>query len=467
MWEQLNTQNLRNAIVSQTRKIIGLDVPPKCVPNQSSWKNNFSLEVYRADVASDGTFSRHVIIASTPIYDTLADRRFNELNIIQRSLTKMVWYNYAINYIPFIFVVLVPKREVSFETLVMPFDTWTWRLNAAMIIGVVAALTGFNSGRGDGYFKILFTLWNQLFRTISTILGQSDMSLGKFSKNGRVLIFAGFWYSTIFLLGNFYQGALYSCLTSIGVPNVPKELPDVLNQTNFDVVTMSQVTTNFESFNNISTLQSTLSAAIIPDLLRATNSPSTTNFLETLDQRTKFLTGNIFEIGSNISRNVGVNSGNGTSVFPKLPLIILDRAYQLNTLTESLSISADPIVLRNHAMTPFVSLVPWHGRRNFLYPMFSEELGRLVQSGIYDQWRKYKNADMQRYSAKFALTRKDFMTFSARKMSKSDKEINFAEANSVSFKPMKYAFALCVSLLVIAMISIVVECVIAKMTCLG
>ncbi|OXA53700.1 hypothetical protein Fcan01_11321 [Folsomia candida] len=173
---------------------------------------------------------------------------------------------------------------------------------------------------------------------------------------------------------------------------------------------------------------------MIPDLKRALNSPSVTKFLQTLDERTKFLTGNIFQIGLNVSRNYRVTSRSGTSFSIKLPLIILDREYELNTLIESLTMFSDPIVLRNHVVTPFVSLVPWHGKRNFLYPMFSQELGRLVQSGIYFRWRKYKNVAMQRVSAQSVLTRKDFRSFSAKKMSNPVREIHSGEANSVSFK---------------------------------
>ncbi|OXA42237.1 hypothetical protein Fcan01_22834 [Folsomia candida] len=279
-WKQLNTQDLRNAIVSETDKITGLDVPlpitENCIANFGGVKYpgemcaeavilekfNFSKEVYKSDVAGDGTFSRHVIIASTPVYKTLADKRFNEFRIISRSLVKMVWYNYAINYIPFIFVVLVPKREMSFETLVMPFDTWTWRLNAAILIGVVIATTGFNSAPGDHYLTIHTTLWNQLFRSISMILGQTDS--GKMSRAASVLTFTGVWYLAVFLMGNFYQGALYSCMTSIGIPSVPKELSDLLDQTDFDVVTMSHVNANLYGLEAI---ESTLSAAMIPDLL--------------------------------------------------------------------------------------------------------------------------------------------------------------------------------------------------------
>ncbi|OXA45283.1 hypothetical protein Fcan01_19890 [Folsomia candida] len=456
LWKQRNTQNFRNAIVSGTSNIIGMNVPflarENCIANFGRVKldeeicaeavilekHNFSYEVYRADVAPDGSFSRNVIIASRPIYNTLADKRFNELNIMQRSLTKTVWYNYAINYIPFTFVVVV-QREMSFGTLMMPFDKWTWTLSIATLIGVVVASTGFNLGRGDSFLKILSTVWNQLYRIISTIFGQPDMRIGRISRRGRVLIFTGVWYATVFVLGNFYQGALCSCMTSIGIPNVPQELADLLVHTDFDIVTMSQVTTDF---NGLKAIKSTLSAAMIPDLLRASNSPSSTKFLQTLNQRTQFLTGNIFEIGFNISRNYGITSENATSVSIQLPFVILDRIYELNTLIESLTMFSNPIVLRNHAITPFVSLVPWHGKRNFLYPMFSEELGHLLQSGIYYQWQKYKNADIQRNYAKNILTIKEFKMFSAKKMSESEKEINFMEASSVSFNAMKYAFAL-------------------------
>ncbi|OXA54400.1 Histidinol-phosphate aminotransferase 2 [Folsomia candida] len=297
---------------------------------------------------------------STPTFQDLVNKNFNEKFVRNRS-----------------------------ETLMMPFDSETWLLMLLSVFGVILTAVSFSRMKTT----LRENMWNKTFWTISTILGQTDADWTRaefLNCGGKWFIFIGVWYAVIFLLDNFYQGELFSCMTAKLGPYVPSKLDQLLQETDWDIVTMS------DAWRNNKFPESILTVGMIPDLLAATGNNGRKKFLQKLSERTKYISGNKFQIASNISGKLGVTSTNGTIVEINLPIIVFDRVVETEMFVEAIQSFLNPIVVRNHAMTPFNSRVPWVGKRNFLYPLYSRGLGQLDQSGIFGQWKKFINLAKKR-----------------------------------------------------------------------
>ncbi|OXA55023.1 hypothetical protein Fcan01_10470 [Folsomia candida] len=193
-----------------------------CANQVIAAKHNFSKYVDRKDVFPNFTMIRAVnrVLVSTPTFKNLADKNFNKNYVMRRSPNRKVWYTHAVDYLPYIFLVIVPKIEMSFETLIMPFDSAMWLLTLLSVFGVTLTAVHFSRMKTT----LRGNLWDKTFWTISTILGQTDghWTAAEFLNcGGKALIFIGVWYAVIFLLGIFYQGELFSCMTAKLGPYVP------------------------------------------------------------------------------------------------------------------------------------------------------------------------------------------------------------------------------------------------------
>ncbi|OXA55025.1 hypothetical protein Fcan01_10472 [Folsomia candida] len=346
-------EDLSTCVTYNFRNIIPWQV---CAEEVIAGKHNFSKYLYRKDMFPNGTMTLkfYKMEVNTPTFHNLANKDFNEKLIMKRSPDRKVWYVHSIDYLPFIFLVIAPRLEMSFETLIMPLDLETWLLTLLSVFSVILTTVYFSRIKST----LRRNLWDKTFWTISTILGQTDggWTAAEFIKcGGKWFIFIGIWYSVIFLLGNFYQGELFSCMTAKLGPYVPPKLDQLLQETDWDVVTMSDV------LIPTGILASTLTEGMIPDHLEGTRNNQTKEFLHRLSERTRFLSGNQFQLAFNITEKIGVISTNGRIVKINLPIIVVDRVFETEIFVEAIQSFLNPIVVRNHAMTPFNSRVPWIG----------------------------------------------------------------------------------------------------------
>ncbi|OXA54012.1 4-aminobutyrate aminotransferase [Folsomia candida] len=205
--------------------------------------------------------------------------------------------------------------------------------------------------------------------------------------------------------------------------------------------------------------ESILTVGMIPDLLAATLNNGTKKFLQKLSQRTKYISGNKFQLASNISRKVGVTSTNARVESVDWPIVVLDRVIEAEIFVEAIQSFSDPIVVRNHAVTPFNSRVPWVGKRNFLYPLYSKGLGQLEQAGIFGQWKKLINLAKKRRQGYEFLKGRSRSTF-LRKVLHVGGNIGrkFSLWEPVSYEALKYSFAFCCGLLLVGVTCFGAEC---------
>lgn len=482
IWEHYNW-NLQNQIVSSNNLIpvSNLEIVNNlCVPNFGRFhcnniatcteetigtKHNYSkIAIRKRDINPDGTFNRNILLITTPKFDHISDKIFNELYILPRSPEKFKLMVSGVNFHTYVYAVIALKREVTFETFIMPFDSWTWGLNLSSFLIVVLALSCLTSSDSQ---SVGSNLSDKCFWIISTFLNQEDggwvrkrFLQGEGPRGRNVLLWwLGVWYSVVFLLGNFYQGALFSCMITTGNPNVPRTLSQFVDNPDFDIVTMSAASVNGSGVTSI------LQNSILPDLNKVIKDSEMIRFLNKLSNRAKLLMGNWLEIGQNISKGVGILSVNlTTTVTVKFPMVVLDIQIKVDALVDAVTLMVDSlVVIRNHEVIPFTNRMPWFGKNNFLFPFFSKDLGFLVQSGIYDRWSKLENTIRQKDVAHRILSRKHYELFSVKTMSLPKKELidNFAEANPVSFKVMKYPLALCAICITVGVVLFALECIYA------
>ncbi|OXA53995.1 hypothetical protein Fcan01_11538 [Folsomia candida] len=422
LWRKHNW-NLRGSIFTCTKEVIAK-------------RYNFSNYIYPRDLRGRTLLPTvNVMIVLTPIFDMLADKTFNQNVFRPRSPHKNAWYVHGTHYLPFLFVVIAPKVKLSFETIAAPFDSATWALilvaSGSMVILLTLLTTRFSNNFS-----------NAAFSTISTIFGQTDSTGLQPSRRNRILlpVLVLLWGEVTFLLGNFHQGAVFSCMTATLSPTVPNGFYTLVDETDWDFVTMTAAVGG----RDYGAIGSILQHSILPDLVTSGNKLWQKSFPK-LHRRTKFLSGNKFATGYNISHGLDVLSTNGELVKVKPPLVLLDVREEVDLLVEGVAFFArDLIVLRNHGETPFISRVPWISRRNFFHPLFAHGLGRLVQSGIYGYWNKLgEGADQVSQAGEF-LRGANFKLFRTMALTKVEREVAFSEANPVSWDVMKEAVSLCV-----------------------
>ncbi|OXA45814.1 hypothetical protein Fcan01_19572 [Folsomia candida] len=409
-------------------------------------------------------FDPRVLPVPLPLWGHLANRAYNELYIIKRSPVKWDWYVHGITFLPFEFLILTPMSSYSFETLVMPFDAWIWTatlISFGATVAILTVLTASSHLKGS-LFK---NFWDKVFWTISVIFDQTDTEFTSVefkSTSGSVTrmlqVWIAIWYFITFFLGMVYKGSLFSWLTATLPLTVPTSLESLVDS-DWPIVTITAGKTELGA-------TSILKFSIIPDLLYGIK-PSTEltgegkmyNFLTKLNNKVEFITGNVFEIGLNVTENRRVQSFSNSTVKFNLPCVILDEVSKLNALVGGITMFTNPAIVRNHEMTPFISRVPWHGERNFLYPLFARGLGQLVQSGIFSKWDQFDQISEQLGGARgLNKTHKGIVTKSRYNMVREvKKKIQFAEASAVSISAMKYAFSFCAMILCLGLVAFVGE----------
>lgn len=128
-----------------------------------------------------------------------------------------------------------PSRQGSVDTLLSPFDHLTWILLyvstilVAMVIHMDIKILKFK--------PLELPKFDPIFHLLTQLVGQSSFYLVKINFKTIAVIWSIFCY---ILMGNLYQGSIYSCLTVMLPPSVPRTVADIVSS-NLQVLTMSLV----------------------------------------------------------------------------------------------------------------------------------------------------------------------------------------------------------------------------------
>lgn len=394
-----------------------------------------------------------VVIADTPRWGSVASKDFNEKYILTRDIIKWAWYIHAITFLPYNYIVIAPKISASFETLILPFDKWAWISVLASVVTTVVMFTLLTTSYTQ--LSTLKNARNKLIWTISVLFDEADPRLTEAEFRGarNMYPFVGLCFFMSFIIGAVYKGAMYSCLSSTVPPPIPSSLRALLLSTDWPFLTSKAGVSN-------ATRVSVLKYGTIPDLLEGSDARDKMySFLTLLDNKTIFVQGNKFLIGKNISQGFIALSGNASSI--SLPIVLIDCVDELKILADAISFLTSSFVVRNNEKTPFITRVPYYGARNFLYPIFSRALGRLMQSGIYDRW-DYNDGINHQLKEATAFSKETYRMILTKATSGLKREINFAEAVPISTAVMQYPFAVCAILLLFGFVSLTIEILTVK-----
>ncbi|OXA49811.1 hypothetical protein Fcan01_16000 [Folsomia candida] len=404
MWDALNKENLHGSIACgpDLQRFQEIQLRPIaewfCVSQVLGDKHNFTYAEARN---LKRTWDKVLIIG---------DMRF-DLFLTEGAVHSLRQESYPIleldfEELQFTVVTKFPSKINSIFGVFTPFDGATW----ALILFSCLTMTLILQFDGNGVaprFAFLHTMGD--FCLLNSILfGQSiaDEILRAISnKKVAVPILTVWFFGCYLLMDNLYQGTIYSDLTVMYPPKVPKSL-EALAMSN-----MSVFTTTWLGFPPLD-INCFITSGLIPMLRQHSN---ISGWLDDLQKRIIFIHPNIVDasLAEKMSNSKPVVTHFNESFSTTDTFAILDRPSELGLLTASLQMLGKRLVVENKLgnILNFNTFV--EGRRNFFIPIFHQGLYKLRQSGIFSRWeilrgmkeklrfmRQYEESVYKRYLVK-------------------------------------------------------------------
>lgn len=119
------------------------------------------------------------------------------------------------------------------------------------------------------------------------------------------------------------------------------------------------------------------------------------------------------------------------------------------------------VIIFNNKVPPFVSRVPWFGKRNNFIRLASKGIGRLVQSGIYDLWARLLKqsklmAGLRKVDAKLnSIGRQNYFAFFV--LSKLKWSSQALDMSAISLQTVDFVFMACGVVLFFSVVAFLVE----------
>lgn len=366
--------------------------------------------------------------------------------IIARSVNKWSLTTFGVKDETFSFAVItqIPSVESSgFETFLSPFDRCTWSCVVSSLIGILLLfqITEFQNDNISLLARLL-KIQDYLYWTLSTLLLQmgTPLPFPLKSTSSRFGLVAA-WFFVCILLSMLYQGEIFSYLTAILPPAVPKTMQAFWNSP------IKILTTNAIIKEGLG-IVSTLKTVLIPDLILGLGENHTLQpfLLKLRLDRLCFV--NQYELAAlpGIAKNISASeplydTNSVAKILDKETFAVLDPYAYLEQLLSLVEFYGGRYIVRNREKTPFNFESRTMGRRNFFHPIFSNALGLLEQSGISQRWRMLMLLNSNLRGIK-ALKEKEYGKFFGRKMTGMPLRL-ISSLEPVSINALKYVFALC------------------------
>jgi hypothetical protein len=421
----------------------------------------------------------------------IADNAVNNL-IITKQSPGLQWLIQGVTFDPYKLTLITKLQRVNVDSLLQPFhwNMWMTLLVANCLFFIVVCI----GSRFKKKCKLI--LW-----MISTILSQPDecLTISLFDKK-RFINFGlvSSWFFLMFLLNVLYQGDLYSCLSNVRLPVLPKSLSEAL------AINIPLFTSGIFCLNSGTGLgqkrkklcSSTLLNMLIPDIL---NSTETNEILKKVAIKVLNRTENLGNDAVLIAADMFLQPD-------KLQYLnrtwVPTETYGLLTSVKDTDLFGagakvffkDHIIRQTSDVNPFITIRPWMARRGPFATAFSSGVGSLSQSGLLERWRKYSNIgqairvikvkfkSMHDLESKF-VDKKELLTeeqvksrianrslkwegsgrLYSRLMLVPDKFSMLAAAQGVPFEVMKLPFLACLVLISFANFVFLIEYVTSKL----
>ncbi|CAL8085538.1 unnamed protein product [Orchesella dallaii] len=317
------------------------------------------------------------IMSRTGTYQTF-------LEVVSREGSRNAWIPYGCNYLPYKYVAFLSKihaTKTNFMSIFQPFDITTGFLLMASIFGLVWVTIGFLKIPELADVQRLPLKTVVLF-PITSFIEQSDghhvIARFRHSFGGYFLIST--WLFLCYTIGNEFKGIMYSSMTSSIIPPVPQSMIDLVMFSD-----MPYFTTTKHFYNG--SFYSTLKDMVIVDLDTGED-----NFMKKFFSRFRndvsLLYGTETAVINNITKELPVYTDQGMKFIRKEFALVsteddIDHFVRLmEKLTEFY------VIIPNKYVSPFISRIPWFGRRNHFNKLATMGIAHLVESGMHDRWVK-------------------------------------------------------------------------------
>ncbi|OXA48211.1 hypothetical protein Fcan01_16973 [Folsomia candida] len=356
--------------------------------------------------------------------------------ILRIFMAGLLWIIHGVKIEPYHFAVITDPDVMSLSAIFMPFDGVTWIL-LIVVLTLLSILLGLNPTKLK--ISVTDTLKVHLFWASSVFLEQSDPKpFRQTSYENIIPVLILLWLIVSFFCGVFYKGALYSYVTARQSPSVPLNLEEVVKG-NLAIMTSTSITSG----------QGLICALemIIPGLLVTyIESSSTDSFyflLTSISNEIKCLRGDESELAKNFSLGGKVQVHPNSTIPLQPTFVMLNGATDLASFIRSMKYFSKSFVIKSQEETPFVFRVPWMVARNFFYDLFSNGLGALVESGIYQRWRELSDIGVQLVALSRTDGVKNVNHYARLMLSVDQHDTNLSEAQQVTMALMKMPFAFC------------------------
>lgn len=357
----------------------------------------------------------------------------------------------------FAIVTKKPSAIVGFETLYAPFDSVTWELFLSTCVSLIAIMLLQSGIIGNYPIEMVESVWNKIYWIFATLVGQSA-GIGLVLSRNTAVIFPWLtcWYFGCMLLSNFYQGEVYSSLTSVSMPYLPKTLQHLIDSELAIITYSSTYARRCNSTYFLSNLEYQLNLMLESIKFRTPPAKYLVKLMKRLHHVGGYGSFNRVQVVKNISNSYPLHDHQGTRIPTKGNIAFLDSEVHLPGFIDLVELFDKKSIVRNYDDVNVRITVFAGASRNYIFPLIHYAIGQFQQAGLSKHWeimyhmhilRDLSGILLSTYNSRFYRKRRD--------NAKSDPQFN--EAQPVSLSAIEYLVVGCGLLTFVACIAFMIE----------
>ncbi|CAL8131039.1 unnamed protein product [Orchesella dallaii] len=324
---------------------------------------------------------------------------------ITRSTTKMAlsenfeFISYALHIQSYYYLMVVEQVPTNWRAIIQPFDSLTWIFIVVTIsvVGYVLCLevTTLHGKLCQVEFQVRIPLpsasksWFKVeFAAVALLIHQS-VPINQFMNKSPKSLFVlwCFWSFVAVTLNQFYEGSLFSFLSTTVSPSVPQTLDEVLRtNTLMFTQTSGQNSVNGTPTNKYSILKESVLSEMIDNDPKKNDSA-----YGELYRKIKLIW-----IGYNVNTTLEFQK-NGwiidtlTGVAIKVPhkFFLVDTVAQVTFFRAYLRLITQKWLSKPVTLSTLVSRHGWVIKQNYMYEILKRKLAQLYESGLYVRWEVF------------------------------------------------------------------------------
>ncbi|OXA49758.1 hypothetical protein Fcan01_15349 [Folsomia candida] len=313
--------------------------------------------------------------SSNGIYSAI---QLNEKFAMPGLILRDSWMRYGAEYRKVGYITFALPTELNANALLKIFDVLSFSI--LIFFGVCSSLIIFMNKKFV-FAPVMWTISIFLQQGTNLVIksGEAKATRVRVSMTYLVIII---WLFNSFFVGSIFSGEFFCLFTSNRLPQLPKNLGELVQAKNIEMLTMS--TTAGETDEGVSSLKET----VIPQILEGYNhSQEFTQRLSDLKVKVKWFRNlNNFVLARWASSNKPLPI-NQTISQPSI-FVLVDASFVLQEVESCFGVFKKYFIISNDEESFGTVLLPWVTTRSPFGVIFEEHMGYLTASGVYDNWGK-------------------------------------------------------------------------------